>query len=118
MFELARLLGVRGIVVLVVLAALGTWARTHFFHYIDASAELGVATFLTGTYYDAHVNAHAGHPVDLTCLVTAVDKEGNVAGKATFTVTNLDGKQDHSGQLNVLRETDVKEKLTVDCEET
>jgi hypothetical protein len=99
----------------VIVVALGTLFRNTFWHYIDADATMGSASPFAGTSYYATVTAHMGHPVDVTCEIQAVDKNGIVAARAAFSLTQVDGKANHDGTLDVIREVEVNQDLTIDC---
>jgi hypothetical protein len=58
-----------------------------------------------------------GNPVDVHCSLHAVDAAGHTQATASFSLQNPDGEVDHSGDLNVIRESRVDEDLDTQCDD-
>ena len=93
--------------------------RATFFRYIDAKVRpteaAGVVLF--GRYL-ATVQVNLGHEADVACNVEALTGDDEVAAEDDFTLTNADGLYEHTGTLDVLIETEVREDdFIIECHE-
>src|SRR5687767_10760551 len=109
------------VVLVVVVIYIFVWPsfRATFLRYIDAkvrpSEAAGVVLF--GRYL-ATVQVNLGHETDVACKVEAFTVENEVAAEDDFTLTNADGLYEHTGTLNVLIETEVREDdFIIECHE-